>query len=297
MHLVITDSGLGGLSICAGVERALRQSETPRETRLTYVNAWPEQGRGYNDLPDMPARAQMFDRALQRMAALRPDLIVIACNTLSIVYEHTMFRRNARVPVQGIVSAGVDLFAESLAAAPGAPIVLMGTRTTIDAGVHRELLLQQGVPADRIGAVSCHGLATAIEQGARSAATRELLEACTARVDLAPREGQPLFAGLCCTHYELIADQIQAALARRTGRQVIPLDPNGRLVRDVMGRISQGSESAAATGRTVVEVISKVVLNDAQRLGMAELIEPVSPATADALRTYRRLPDLFQESA
>jgi hypothetical protein len=42
-----------------------------------------------------------------------------------------------------------------------------------------------------------------------------------------------------------------------------------------------------------VEVISKVELADAKREGVATIIEPVSPATAGALRAYSHRPDLF----
>ncbi len=296
MHLVITDSGLGGLSICAGIEKALREATPGAEARLTYVNAWPEQGLGYNDLPDMSARARVFDRALRRIAGLRPDAILIACNTLSIVYEHTAFRRDAPVAVQGIVTAGVDLFYEALTARPTSSIVLLGTRTTIEAGVHRDALLARGVAPGRVSAASCHGLAAAIEQGADGPATIALVETCAERAGETVQGGDPLYAGLCCTHYGFVADRICAALASRTGREVAPLDPNGRLVRDLTSRMI-GRATATGVGRVSVEVVSKVSLNDQQRLGMAELIEPESPATATALRTYRRMPDLFQESA
>lgn len=297
MHLVITDSGLGGLSICAGIERALRESAAPVDARLTYVNAWPEQGRGYNDLPDMPARARVFDGALQRMAGMRPDLIVIGCNTLSIVYEHTAFHRNPAVAVQGIVDAGIDLFAEALAESPGSGIVLLGTRTTIESGVHRDRLLRRGIAAGRVAGVSCHGLAKAIEQGPRSAATRDLIQDCTMHAAERAPDGSPLLVGLCCTHYGFVATQIQHALSRRSSREVTPLDPNARLVRDVIARVAARSASSKKGGEPAVEVVSKVTLNERQRQDMAELIEPVSPATAAALQAYRHVPDLFQEIA
>ena len=70
-RLVVTDSGLGGLSICAALERRLRL-DGGRRVRITYVNAWPFEGRGYNDLPDIAARAAVFDRALD------PDGLVVA---------------------------------------------------------------------------------------------------------------------------------------------------------------------------------------------------------------------------
>ena len=293
MHLVITDSGLGGLSVCALLEKTLRDTPRAGDVRITYVNAWPEQGLGYNDLPDAADRARVFDRALRSMAAMRPDLILIACNTLSILYELTEFRRKAGIPVEGIVDAGVELFVEALTAEPRSTILLMGTRTTIESGVHRRRLLERGVQPDRVSAVSCHGLAKAIEHGPDAGAVDALIEGCTGEASGAISAGDPLFAGLCCTHYGMVADRISAALARKTGRLVGPLDPNERLARDVAPRLGRAAANRGEAGALSVRVVSRVTLDDAQRAGVARVIEPVSPSTASALRNYVAAPDLF----
>jgi glutamate racemase len=291
VHLVITDSGLGGLAACGSLESALRTSGRTG-VRITYVNAWPEQGHGYNDLPDAAARARVFDRALEAIAGMQPDLILIACNTLSILYELTAFRRRATIPVQGIIGAGVELFSEALAAEPESSIVLLGTRTTIESGVHRRRLLDRGVAAERIAAQSCHGLATAIEHGPASAATEAMIDACAEAAARVVTGGDPLFAGLCCTHYGMAAERIGAALARTTGRLVGPLDPADTLVRAVLPRLGREAARAGA-GPAAVRVISKVALDDGQRDGVASVLQLVSPVTAAALRTYQNIPDLF----
>ncbi|NLH76453.1 MAG: EamA family transporter, partial [Acidobacteria bacterium] len=144
-RVVLTDSGLGGLSICAGLERRLRTAGGGRRFDLVYVNAWPDEGRGYNDLPGDAARAAVFDRALAAMARYRPDLVVIACNTLSVVYEKTDFARSPVAPVTGIVDAGVELFAEALSGDPAATLVLFGTRTTVASGEHVRRLAARGI--------------------------------------------------------------------------------------------------------------------------------------------------------
>lgn len=293
MHLVITDSGLGGLSICASLEKTWREAPPAGDVRITYVNAWPEQGRGYNDLPDPVSRARVFDRALNAIAAMQPESILIACNTLSILYELTEFRRTSALAVQGIVEAGVELFHDALTAEPGSAVLLLGTRTTIESGVHRQRLMELGVPPDRIAALSCHGLATAIERGPASAAVDALIDGCAEQATGVIPTGDPLYVGLCCTHYAMAADRIAAALARRTGRLVGPLDPGERLVGEVASRL--GGRVAAATnkGSVQVSIISKVALDDDQREGVSRVIEPVSPGTAAALRGYRRIPELF----
>jgi glutamate racemase len=296
LHLIITDSGLGGLSICAAIEKLLREATAP-DVRITYVNAWPEPGRGYNQLPDMATRARVFDGALHRMAGLAPDEILIACNTLSVIYPRTRFHEDPPVPVHGIVDAGVELFREALASRPESALVLLGTRTTIESGVHRDQLVKLGVAGTRIGAAECHGLATAIEHGPESAATAELIDDCAGRAAQVCAAGQPLYAGLCCTHYAMVSGQICAALKRRTRRVVLPLDPNDRLVRDVASRLAVRPPGSGGGPRVQVEVVSGVELDEAQRQAVGVLIDPVSPVTAEALRTYRYVPDFFSSSS
>jgi glutamate racemase len=296
VHLVITDSGLGGLTICAGIERALRRTGGPGPVRCTYLNAWPEQGRGYNDLPDMAARAAVFDRALCSIDRLQPDLLVIACNTLSIVYEHTTHCRETRLPVRGVVDAGVSLFMEALRREPTAALVLLGTRTTIDAGVHRDRLLGLGIAPARVSGASCHGLATAIERGPRSEATAALIDACADRAAAVRPDGAPLFVGLCCTHYGMVADRLRAAVQARVGARVETLDPNAQLVQEVVASLptTGGGDRPGVGGAPIaVRVVSKVSLDDAQRQGVAAILEDVSPATAAALLACAHVPDLF----
>jgi len=304
-HIVITDSGLGGLSICAALEQGLRSARTARQVRLTYVNAWPFEDRGYNDLPDTAARARVFDAALARMAAMQPDRLLIACNTLSILYPYTEFSRRPPVPVQGIVGAGVDLFAERLTGDPSAVIVLIGTKTTIESGVHREALLRRGIESARIAAVSCHGLAAAVERDVDGPGTAELIETCAGSAAQAAPPGGTLFVGLCCTHYGYVAVRIVDGVARRTGRRVRALDPNLRMVGGLLAddafverapasglRPSPAGDTNKPAGVSVT-LMSKDTLDETSRGGIARLVEPVSAATASALLSYARVPDLF----
>lgn len=291
MHLVLTDSGLGGLSICAAIERRLRQAPGRPGVGLTYVNAWPDEDRGYNSLPDVPARARAFDRALAAIDVLGPDLVVIACNTLSILYPHTGHAARAGVRVQGIVEAGLDLFEEALGRTATSALVVLGTRTTVESNVHRAGLIARGVAPARVAAVACHGLATAIERGLTSPDTDALVESCAARASDAGPRGDPFFVGLCCTHYGLVADRLVAALARHARVGAEALDPNARLVERVTARVLY--EASPARDAPGVRVISKVALTEAMRRGLVAALAPISPATARALETYAHVPDLF----
>ena len=292
LHLVVTDSGLGGLSICAELERNLRHANFYQNVRITYFNAWPDPQSGYNDLPDMQSRAGVFNGALIRMARLEPDRIVIACNTLSILYGMTEFSRTTLIPILGIIDAGVDLFCEALNADPLGAIVLLGTRTTIQSRVHRDRLVQKGIQDSRITATSCHGLAAAIEKDPESRAVTDLIEECVSEACEAGPRSERLYVGLCCTHYTYVKELIRAAFERQSGKSIHILDPNHR----VAGCVAPGeAEALVAPARTRmrVEVISKVALDDNQRRALAKQVEPVSAVTARALLSYTHQPDLF----
>ena len=302
-RIVLTDSGLGGLSICAELERELRESDRDRAIELVYVNAWPDPAWGYNDLPDPEARALVLDKALARMAGYAPDLIVVACNTLSILYEMTEFSRNPPVPVRGIVDEGVDLFERALAEHPGGGLLLFGTKTTIESGEHIKRLARRGIAPERLAGAACHRLAAVIDDDPESPAIAGMIDRCIPAV-LPGTDSDWFFAGLVCTHYGYVREAFQAALARKTSRDVEVLDPNSRLAVSVASSFSSrkpwgiGESSAAGPGSPVdpaitVEVVSKIELGEAKRRAIARKLEAVSPATARALLSYTWIPDLF----
>ena len=292
MTAVITDSGLGGLLICAQLERRLRGAAGDGPVHLVYVNAWPDARHGYNDLPDIAARAAVFDRALAAMTAFHPDFVLVACNTLSVVYEATAFSRAPVVPVTGILDVGTDLFHDALTRDPEGVLLLFGTRTTIGSGEHISRLAQRGIDRRRIVAEPCHGLAAAIDKDPDSPAVPGLVEDCVLRVVPRLPAGASLGVGLACTHYGYIAEVFRTALRRHTDAKVEILDPGKRFVDGLTDGLDR-RPSEAGEMPVSVEVVSKVELPEAQRRAVARRIEPVSATTANALLEYRRIPDLF----
>jgi glutamate racemase len=298
LRIVVTDSGLGGLSICAELEKELRTAGGERPVELIYVNAWPDPKWGYNDLPDPASRARVLDRALVRMAGYRPDLILIACNTLSVLYDLTEFSRKPAAPVRGIIDEGVALFEEALNRDPGSGLVLFGTRTTIESGEHIRRLVERGIAPGRMAGAACHRLAAVIDDDPDSPDVAEMIAKCVPG-DLPPPGGVgTLYAGLVCTHYAYVRNVFDSALARGTARNIEILDPNLRLVRSVITAIAPehppGEGAGASSGGGIaVGVISKIELGEAKRRAIGRKIEPVSPSAARALLAYTWTPDLF----
>ena len=87
--VLVVDSGLGGMAICADVARALPPNRHFKTVSLIYFNAWPEQNRGYNRLGSRKEQIDTFDKALNSMLQYNPDFIMLACNTLSVLYPST----------------------------------------------------------------------------------------------------------------------------------------------------------------------------------------------------------------
>src|SRR5688500_802246 len=135
MHILITDSGVGGLSVCASAERFARTNGFNEPVRLTFANAAPENDYGYNAMPSRELKLQTFDRFLTNVTdRYAPDLIYVACNTLSVLLPDTPYFHTALIPVKGIVETGVDLVARELEADPNAVAIVFGTQGTIDSG-------------------------------------------------------------------------------------------------------------------------------------------------------------------
>ena len=59
MRLVVTDSGLGGMSVCADLLKALT-SPTAKNTELLYVNAAPDPRRSYNSMESLAEKQEVF---------------------------------------------------------------------------------------------------------------------------------------------------------------------------------------------------------------------------------------------
>jgi glutamate racemase len=290
ISLLIADSGMGGLSICADIVKGLQERRSYRSVSLTYFNAWPEQDRGYNLLPGMAERIRVFDRALSAMLRFQPDRILIACNTLSALYAHTPFSKQAPVPVVGIIDFGVDLIQAHLSARGDSRVIILGTPTTIEADTHRMRLVGRGIAAEQIICQACDRLAGEIEKDPEGATVRAMIESCIRQAaESFPDRRRPVAAALCCTHYGYSRRIFEAALQAAFEGPVTILNPNQAMSAALLTECPQGHQDI----RIDLRVVSRIVWSDEKIEAIARLLETASPLTAGALRQYRHDPDLF----
>jgi len=290
--IVVTDSGLGGLSVVAELAAQLPASGIARSARIVFVNALLDDAIGYNDLKLEKDKLRVFDAALAAMESrYKPDLLLIACNTLSVLYDKTAHAKAGGTEVVGIVGMGADLIDQKLKENPGGTAVIFATRTTIESGAYPKLLVEKGVPSDRIVGEACHRLAGSIERGADSEETANYVRTFVAEaIQRFPSNPGPLVVSLNCTHYGYVLEQWKKTFAGLGYPGVTVIDPNPLMAALVL---REGGPKRYPSTSVTVEVVSKVKIGLDVQASLGKLLKTVSPQTADALGNYRYDPDLF----
>ncbi|HEX9985573.1 MAG TPA: hypothetical protein VGF69_20110 [Thermoanaerobaculia bacterium] len=291
MHILITDSGVGGLSVCAYAERFVRTHGSTEPVRLTFANAAPENDYGYNSMKSREEKLQTFDRFLRNVTErFAPDVIYVACNTLSVLLPDTPYFAEAAIPVKGIVGTGAGLLLDALQADPRSVAMIFGTQTTIDAGTYPRLLGDRGIAPSRIVSQACPGLADTISEdreGTKTAAEiRGWVDAAIAKMQT---PGAPVVACLACTHYGYRKDVFAAALAD-AGIAATVVNPNESAVDDLFS-----AQPASADGNRDVDVqfVTRYAIPAVTVETLTWFLSGISPRTVAAMQHFVHLPDLF----
>ncbi len=290
--ILVSDSGLGGLSVFADIARQMKKNSSFEKINMVYFNAWPEQNKGYNHFPDMNARANVFNNAMNAMAEFTPDTILIACNTLSVVYPFTAFSQKTNIQVTGIVDHGVELIYEHLTKTPNSRVVIFGTPTTIGDASHKKALVKMGIAPKRIITQGCVNLAGKIERDPFSVDVSQMIDTNVkeAALQLNSFKGK-VFAALCCTHFGYCSGQFSQALARDTKGQVCILNPNTR-----MASIACQTKDTTQIPYPDIDmkIVSRVFWEESRIKAYEKLLAQVSPQTIEALKSYTWDENLFQ---
>ena len=290
--ILVTDSGLGGLSVVGDLAARLPKSGIFRSARVVFFSSLFKERSGYNSLKNDSDKARIFQIVLEAMEKkYAPDLLLIGCTTLSIVYHDTPFSKKPKFPVVGIVEAGAKLIAGQFERTPEATAIVFATRTTIESEAHKNWLVEHGYPAEKIIGQACHRLAGAINRGYQSEETMGLIrQYIAAALASLSDPGAPLFVSLNCTDYGYSIAQFRQVFAESGYKEVSIIDPNSRLADFLFSapRLHRFSET-----QVTVEVVSKTQITEDMIASVGSVLESLSPQTAEALRRYRHEPGLF----
>lgn len=286
------DSGVGGLSVAAELAARLNAQPCFATAEVLFVNVLFENSSGYNRLKNHQERVAIFNSALNGVhQKLAPDLILIACNTLSVVYPETAFSQSAPVPVIGILEAGTELILNQFRHTPDAKVIIFGTRMTIEPGVYQRRLIAAGIPSELIVGQVCPELADSIERGATSARTHDLIREYVADAfSQADFKSGEFFISLNCTHFGYALEAWQTVFREFNRRPLAILNPNHAM----LDFFNPAPVISASEINVHCRVISKAEITEITRNSIGGLIQDLSPAMFHALQNYDWQDDLFE---
>ena len=166
--------------------------------------------------------------ALERLFADGCTLVVVACNTASVValrwiqQQWLPVRRREDGVARNVIGIAVPTIEAATGlgweeggtiaggTAPPGMIAVFATRRTVESGVY-PVEIRKRRPATTVVQQACPDLAGSIERGAPRCDLRRLIERYVAEL-LAHAGTAPESVILACTHYPLVADLFAAAL-------------------------------------------------------------------------------------
>ena len=198
-HVLVFDSGVGGLSVVSEIRARLP------EAYLSY--AADDAFRPYGNKSEGQLRARLPGLLATLTHMLKPDALVIACNTASTTALPSI-RAAVKIPVIGVVPAIKPAAEKSVTRAIG----VLGTPGTVRRA-YVDALVADFAP-------DCHVL---LKGSTRLVAEAEKkLAGRPVNMDVIRAEIAPLFEGrvgadvdavvLACTHFPLLRDELRAAV-------------------------------------------------------------------------------------
>jgi glutamate racemase len=290
VRIIVTDSGLGGLSVVADLEQKLKNKGIFKNVDLIFVNSLFSNESGYNSLPDKNEKIRIFSSALESMKnQYNPDLILIACNTLSVIYNDTPFAKNTKIPVRGIVEPGVEIIAKNIQSETDSNVIIFGTETTIKENTHKQKLVSMGKEPERLITQPCPELADYIENSPDSPETEMLISAyVNEALGKIENKKTPLFVSFNCSHYPYSLNLWEKVFQDCGVTPKGFLNPNSSMTDFILHPEYMYRFNMT---RITVKVVSMVPISEKKIESIGKLLKDTQ--TSKALLNYELKPDLF----
>lgn len=192
MKIGVFDSGVGGFSVLKSLLKARLFDE------IIYYGDSARVPYGTKD----PTTIKQF--GLEALDFFKPheiELLIVACNTASALALEEM-QKYSKIPIVGVIEPSI-LAIKRQVEDKNAPILVLGTKATIQSNAYDNALKQQGYL--NISHLATSLFVPLIEE---SILEGELLETCM-HYYFTPLEILPEVIILGCTHFPLIAQKIE----------------------------------------------------------------------------------------
>jgi len=248
--ILVFDSGLGGLTVYREIAAVRPDADS------VYVAddaAFP-----YGDLKEPALVTRVVDLIGELIAAHRPDLIVIACNTASTIVLPDL-RKNFSLPFVGTVPA----IKPACAASVTRRVSVLGTEATVRREYTRALIRDyaQDCEVTLVGAKQLAAYAEAELGGAPASDAAIRAEIAPCFRDDGKRTDTIVLA---CTHYSLLLDRLQ---------QLAPwpvnfLDPAPAIARRVVDLLGPAQAGTGAGSRQAIFTSGRAPAAALRRFGI-----------------------------
>ena len=306
MNLVITDSGLGGLSVCAQLMSLLKESAgsgnsvNPADRlKISYINAVPSNERGYNSMSGKAEQIVIFEKILRNTKILvEPNYIFIACGTLSALLKDLQFNKDNNSLIEGILPIGLKLLLDSLHQNSKATALIFATPTTINANIFQDELFQHGIKHSRIITQACPELATQISNDPAGSFVKDRIRHWVhqALSQLPADNSGPLLVFLGCTHYAYREGLFRKYFIQEGFSQISMLNPNIAAADSLRKIVLQGQRSDKNQSMEIsLEFLSPYVIPEQEIITLSQLLNPISAETSEAFQNGRICPELLAE--
>ena len=293
IKIVVTDSGLGGLSVAEDIYHKIKDTKIYDKVDIIFANALFDANSGYNRLTDRNEKIRIFNEALYGIEKnFNPDYIFVACNTLSVLYNKTEFSKNTDAKVITIVDYGVNLIDENLRKNNNSNVIIFGTKTTINGNTYGKLLINRKYNKDRIVSQACPELQEYIEKDPKGEETFNLISKYVGpAINKLNNPENDLYASLNCTHYGYSDDLWEKAFNQHNIKLKGLLNPNSKMAAVLF---TNTNKKRHKNTEIKLSVVSKVKLAEQNINSMSNLFKNTCPELSEALRNYQLKTDLFR---
>ena len=303
MHIVITDSGLGGLSVCAQLINLLKDfsvlenSRIPKcDIKITYVNAVPSNDKGYNKMSGKKEQIETFEKIISNTVRLiSPDSIFVACGTLSVLLNQLASPCDKSVKIEGIVNIGIQLLLNSLKNNPKAKVIILGTPTTISNKTFQRELLNNGIPENQILTQSCPNLANEISNDPKGSKVKKRIQywVKNSLQQLREKTTDHLILFLGCTHYSYHENMFKMAYINEGFSKITVLNPNNAAAEKLKNYVLNNQNlNSELKKRFLINFLSPYAIPEQEIITLNKLLSPISPETSLALINAKIVPEL-----
>ncbi|GIT03814.1 MAG: glutamate racemase [Deltaproteobacteria bacterium] len=306
MNIVITDSGLGGLSVCAQLIHLLKNYSVPvnsdppsYDIKITYVNAVPSNDRGYNTMSGEQEQIETFEKIISNTVRLiSPDNIFVACGTLSVLLNQISPLGDKSVKIEGIFSIGIQLLMDNLIKIPKAKAIIMATPSTVSNNSFQTVLVNKGIAKNQIVAQSCPNLANEISNDPEGSKVEKSIQYWVKKSlqQLQGKTADHLMLFLGCTHYSYHENMFKTAFINEGFSKLTLLNPNYAAAEKLKNYVlNDQSINSDLKNSFSINFLTPYAIPELEKITLNKLLTPISSETSQALINAQIVPELLDD--